>query len=83
MTVKLDKKAGVGQLECKVCGQKFQCGVNCETNEHYLRSAPWVIGLMSLSFSLSQISPPPSMYTANGLMQLVNSLMTTSMSGSC
>ncbi|KAK3359262.1 transcription elongation factor Elf1 like-domain-containing protein [Lasiosphaeria hispida] len=26
--VKLDKKAGVGQLDCKVCGQKFQCGIN-------------------------------------------------------
>jgi len=29
VTVKLDKKAGVGQLDCKVCGQKFQCGINC------------------------------------------------------
>ncbi|RDW70230.1 zinc beta-ribbon [Coleophoma crateriformis] len=28
VTVKLDKKAGVGQLSCKVCDQKFQCGVN-------------------------------------------------------
>jgi len=26
--VKLDKKAGVGQLSCKVCGQAFQCSVN-------------------------------------------------------
>jgi len=26
--VKLDKKAGVGNLSCKVCGQKFQCAVN-------------------------------------------------------
>jgi len=24
----MDKKAGVGQLDCKVCGQKFQCGIN-------------------------------------------------------
>jgi transcription elongation factor Elf1 len=29
VAVKLDKKAGVGALECKVCGQKFQCGINC------------------------------------------------------
>ncbi|CAH0053487.1 unnamed protein product [Clonostachys solani] len=29
VTVKLDKKAGVGQLDCRVCGQKFQCAVNC------------------------------------------------------
>ncbi|KAH8821709.1 hypothetical protein F5884DRAFT_768782 [Xylogone sp. PMI_703] len=28
VTVKLDKKAGVGNLSCKVCGQKFQCAVN-------------------------------------------------------
>jgi transcription elongation factor Elf1 len=29
--VKLDKKAGVGTLDCKICGQKFQCGINCTT----------------------------------------------------
>ncbi|KAJ4250654.1 hypothetical protein NW762_011913 [Fusarium torreyae] len=29
VSVKLDKKAGVGQLDCRVCGQKFQCAVNC------------------------------------------------------
>ncbi|KAK1770576.1 transcription elongation factor Elf1 like-domain-containing protein [Phialemonium atrogriseum] len=28
VAVKLDKKAGVGTLNCKVCGQKFQCGIN-------------------------------------------------------
>lgn len=26
--VKLDKKAGVGNLYCKICGQKFQTGIN-------------------------------------------------------
>ncbi|KAI9757864.1 MAG: AAA ATPase Elf1 [Chaenotheca gracillima] len=26
--VKLDKKAGIGQLSCKVCGQSFQTGIN-------------------------------------------------------
>ncbi|KAJ0117653.1 transcription elongation [Diaporthe amygdali] len=29
VTVKIDKKAGIGSLECKVCGQRFQCTVNC------------------------------------------------------
>ena len=29
VTVKLDKKAGIGSLDCKVCGQRFQCGINC------------------------------------------------------
>lgn len=28
MNVKLDKKAGVGQLSCAVCGQQFQCGIH-------------------------------------------------------
>ncbi|KAJ9611960.1 hypothetical protein H2200_003555 [Cladophialophora chaetospira] len=26
--VKLDKKAGVGNLYCRVCGQKYQTGIN-------------------------------------------------------
>ncbi|VUC21867.1 unnamed protein product [Clonostachys rosea] len=38
VTVKLDKKAGVGQLDCRVCGQKFQCAVN------YLSAAVDVYG---------------------------------------
>lgn len=28
MIVKLDKKVGVGNLSCKVCGQRFQTGIN-------------------------------------------------------
>jgi len=28
VTVKLDKKAGIGQLNCKVCGQSFQSDIN-------------------------------------------------------
>jgi transcription elongation factor Elf1 len=30
VTVKLDKKLGLGNLSCKVCGQRFQTGINCE-----------------------------------------------------
>ena len=30
VTVKLEKKLGVGMLECKVCSQKFQCGIHCK-----------------------------------------------------
>lgn len=26
----MDKKAGIGELLCKVCGQQFQTGINCE-----------------------------------------------------
>lgn len=29
VTVSLDKKGGVGLLDCNVCGQNFQCGINC------------------------------------------------------
>ncbi|KAI1138943.1 Elf1-domain-containing protein [Hypoxylon sp. FL0543] len=28
VTVRMEKKLGYGTLECKVCGQKFQCGIN-------------------------------------------------------
>ncbi|RPB05863.1 Elf1-domain-containing protein, partial [Choiromyces venosus 120613-1] len=28
VTCKLDKKAGVGSLACKVCGQRFQANIN-------------------------------------------------------
>ncbi|KAI0019626.1 Elf1-domain-containing protein [Xylariomycetidae sp. FL0641] len=28
VSVNVDKKAGVGTLDCSVCGQRFQCGVN-------------------------------------------------------
>lgn len=30
VSVKMDKKAGTGELSCKVCGQSFQTGINCE-----------------------------------------------------
>jgi hypothetical protein len=32
VVVKLDKKLGLGDLSCKVCGQKFQTGINCRWN---------------------------------------------------
>jgi transcription elongation factor Elf1 len=28
VSVKLNKKAGVGQLDCRTCGQSFQCPIN-------------------------------------------------------
>lgn len=30
VSVKMDKKAGTGELSCKVCGQQFQTGINCK-----------------------------------------------------
>ncbi|KFA62609.1 hypothetical protein S40285_05158 [Stachybotrys chlorohalonatus IBT 40285] len=38
VSVKLDKKAGVGELDCSLCGQKFQCAIN------YLSAAVDVYG---------------------------------------
>jgi len=38
VTVKLDRRAVVGQLDCRICGQKFQCAVN------YLSAAVDVYG---------------------------------------
>ncbi|KAG6072754.1 hypothetical protein E4U30_005129 [Claviceps sp. LM220 group G6] len=38
VSVKLDRKAGVGQLDCRICGQRFQCAVN------YLSAAVDVYG---------------------------------------
>lgn len=43
VTVKIDKKAGIGSLECKVCGQRFQTTVNCtlkSPRRHQIRSDP-------------------------------------------
>lgn len=31
VSVKLDKKAGIGDLSCKICGQQFQTGINCKS----------------------------------------------------
>lgn len=30
VTIRMDKKGGVGQLNCRVCGQAYQCNINCE-----------------------------------------------------
>jgi hypothetical protein len=44
VTVKLDRKAGVGQLDCRICGQKFQCAVNCKCgNLRPKRVVPFVL----------------------------------------
>ncbi|KAI9881375.1 MAG: hypothetical protein M1830_003382 [Pleopsidium flavum] len=29
----MDKKAGTGELSCKVCGQSFQTGINCQSQQ--------------------------------------------------
>ena len=44
VTVKLDKKGGIGDLSCKVCGQSFQSGINCELHlDMLLQHCPQII----------------------------------------
>lgn len=40
VSVKLNKKEGVGQLDCKICGQKFQCSINCRSCARLSASTP-------------------------------------------
>lgn len=35
VSVKLEKKMGVGTLNCKVCNQQFQCAVNCTFSDPF------------------------------------------------
>jgi hypothetical protein len=63
VSVKLDKKAGVGHLDCRVCGQKFQCAVNC--------TAPATTTVFNTGrivlLTLRQIYPLRLTFMANGL----------------
>ena len=46
----MDKKNGVGNLSCKVCGQSFQTGINCTVIPHpYFRPLPWLKSCSDLS----------------------------------
>lgn len=57
--MKIDKKAGVGQLDCRICGQKFQCAVNCmRPTEPTLHDKGFLL--------MRQIYPRLSMCTASG-----------------
>ncbi|KAK3945020.1 transcription elongation factor Elf1 like-domain-containing protein [Diplogelasinospora grovesii] len=67
--VRLDKKAGVGQLDCKVCGQKFQCAIN------YLSAAvdvysEWVDAADAVAQQAEAMNankqPPPSSSSGGG-----------------
>ena len=44
VSIKLDKKAGIGELSCKVCGQQFQTGINCKFWAKY--NVPSISGLV-------------------------------------
>ena len=40
VSVKIDKKAGIGNLSCKSCGQAFQTGINCTLLRDTNRAIP-------------------------------------------
>ncbi|KAL2813339.1 hypothetical protein BDW59DRAFT_31663 [Aspergillus cavernicola] len=67
IVVKLDKKLGLGHLSCKVCGQRFQTGINCKLR------APSTI-FIALTAIHSQTFLLPWTYTRTGLM-LVTQLL--------
>ncbi|KAJ1329244.1 Transcription elongation factor Elf1 like [Microdochium nivale] len=70
VAVKMDKKAGVGQLDCKICGQKFQCGINCTTNSTRTTTFPVVyhepngrISMTDLARLYADLSAPVDVYS--------------------
>lgn len=72
--MKLDKKAGTGELSCKICGQQFQTGINCQSGP---RPTARDLGSLHLlqannNYLYGQISLQAWTFTPNGLM-LVNS----------
>lgn len=50
----IEKKSGVGNLVCKVCGQTFQCNVNCK----------WVLALLmsAMLTARTDLSAPVDVY---------------------
>ncbi|KAL5433678.1 hypothetical protein PMIN07_012414 [Paraphaeosphaeria minitans] len=42
VSVSIEKKSGVGNLQCKVCGQTFQTNTNC-TSRFHPSCSPWTI----------------------------------------
>lgn len=66
--VKLDKKLGLGNLSCKVCGQRFQTGINCK----YWEPPETAF----IDCCLPQIFLPLLMYTQIGSMHAMQSQKT-------
>ena len=73
VTVSLDKKGGVGQLDCTVCRQNFQCAINCTLlNRGPLPPQLYVPYRMAYLLAL-QIYRKPLTCTGSGLMLPVTS----------
>lgn len=47
----VDKKLGIGSLSCKVCGQTFQCSINCKELLHSLSA--WGDPILTMPLDLS------------------------------
>ncbi len=59
VSVKLDKKAGIGELACKICGQQFQTGINCRFKN--ITGRMFEVGWMYLW--ISDLSAPVDVYS--------------------
>lgn len=74
--IKMEKKMGCGMLSCRICGQRFQCQINCKLA---IRLSPPTRMLQArlrenerLTTSRhQQISPPRLTSTASGSTQQV------------
>ena len=70
VSITLEKKQGVGNLHCKVCGQTFQTGINCTrpTRIHATYIQWKCVGLRTQANFMLQISQLQWMSTRIGLM---------------
>ena len=55
VSVKLERKAGIGELFCKVCGQQFQTGINCGSQNNF-RQMAYSNNLLDLSAAVDVYS---------------------------
>ena len=80
MTVKMDKKAGIGDLSCKICGQNFQTGINCKTrssscvNMEAWLTAPQISRQLSMSILTGSMPVMPLRRTEGAKTIGVNEL---------
>jgi hypothetical protein len=83
VTVSLDKKAGVGQLDCAVCGQTFQCAINCTYTLKASNEGTWESSPLKtpepLTKQLNKIFPRASMCMENGSMLQVSAYSLSSL----
>ena len=64
VSIKLDKKAGIGDLICKVCAQDFQAPINCKFQaEHTDVTSIFVFSNRRLTASVTDLSAAVDVYS--------------------